>query len=140
MTIIISKADLDEVIRHALEAYPEECCGLLLGRKEDERKVITKAVRSKNVYMGDRRKRYAVDPLDIYNIERDVEKYGLILIGVYHSHPDYPARPSTYDVEVAWSSIVYLIVSVYDKRFEEITAWIFDEKDRKFLEERIIVV
>ncbi|MEM1991531.1 MAG: M67 family metallopeptidase [Nitrososphaerota archaeon] len=140
MTLVISKADLDEVIRHALETYPEECCGLLVGRKEDERKVIAKVVRSKNVYMGDRRRRYVVDPLDIYNVEKDAEKRGLMLIGVYHSHPDYPARPSAYDAEVAWPSMSYLIVSIYNKGAKEVTAWIFDEKNKEFREESVTII
>ncbi len=137
--ILISKTELDEIIRHALETYPEECCGLLVGKKEDNKKVVTKVIRSKNVYIGDRRRRYVVDPLDIYNVEKVAEKHGLMFIGVYHSHPDYPARPSAYDAEIAWPSISYLIVSIYNKKFDRVTAWFFDNKNKEFLEEHIII-
>ncbi len=140
MTLIISKINLDEVIKHALETYPEECCGLLVGKREDERKVVVKVVKCKNVYVGDRKRRYMVDALDIYNVEKDAERHGLMLVGIYHSHPDYPARPSVYDAEVAWSSMSYLIVSIRDKRPEEVTAWIFDKKNEEFLREDIIVI
>jgi len=140
LTLIISKTSLDEVIKHALETYPEECCGLLVGKKEGEKKVVIKVVRSKNVYVGDRSKRYMIDALDIYNVEKDAEKHGLMLIGVYHSHPNYLAKPSAYDAEAAWSSISYLIVSIRDKRFDEVTAWVFDKKNEEFLKEDIIVV
>lgn len=140
LTLIISKADLDEIIRHASETYPEECCGLLVGRKEDERKIVAKVIKSKNVYVGDRRRRYVVDPLDIYNAENDAEKHGLMLIGAYHSHPDYPARPSAYDTEVAWPSMSYLIVSVYNNKPEKVTVWTFDKKNKEFLEESITVI
>ncbi|MEM3066148.1 MAG: M67 family metallopeptidase [Nitrososphaerota archaeon] len=140
MTLVISKSELDEIIRHALETYPEECCGLLVGRKDGGRSVVAKVVRSKNAYIGDRRRRYVVDPLDIYNVEKDAEKQGLMLIGVYHSHPNYPARPSAYDAEVAWPSIRYLIVSIYDGKPEKVTVWLFNEKNKEFLEESMVVL
>ncbi|MCS7136281.1 MAG: M67 family metallopeptidase [Nitrososphaerota archaeon] len=140
MTLIIRKADLDEVIGHALETYPEECCGLLIGRREGDKKVVVRVIKSKNVYVGDRRVRYVVDPLDIYNAEKDAEIHGLMLIGVYHSHPNYPARPSAYDAEVAWPSMTYLIVSIYERKIENVTAWIFYEKNKEFYEESLTIV
>ncbi|PUA33038.1 MAG: hypothetical protein B9J98_02925 [Candidatus Terraquivivens tikiterensis] len=140
MTLVIGKAKLDEIIRHALETYPEECCGLLVGKKRDDECVVNNVVRSRNVYEGDRRSRYVVDPLDVYKVEKDAEGLGLMLIGVYHSHPNYPARPSAYDAEVAWPYMRYLIVSVYGGRSGNVTAWLFDKKANGFIEEKIIIL
>jgi len=77
----------------------------------DERKVID-AVHVDNVHEGDRHVLYRIDPMKYYEVEKLAEEKGLRVVGVYHSHPDHPARPSQYDTENSLPWYSYLIVSV----------------------------
>ena len=54
------------------------------------------------------------------------------LIGIYHSHPDAPPRPSEYDREHAWPNSAYVIVSVQAGRAGEVRAWLLTEDRSKF--------
>jgi proteasome lid subunit RPN8/RPN11 len=59
------------------------------------------------------RNRYLIDPLAYMRIEREADKRGVDVLGIYHSHPDVAARPSQFDLDHAWPNFSYLIVSVH---------------------------
>src|SRR5205823_732579 len=80
---------------HAREAFPEECCGFLLGRLSEPRRV-EEAKRAKNVAVADRSRRYEIDPLELLHADDDARARGLDLVGIYHSHPNHPAAPSEF--------------------------------------------
>jgi proteasome lid subunit RPN8/RPN11 len=103
------KADvLTEVVRHAREAAPAECCGLLLGHDDE----IAEAVRTRNVADQDQ-SRFVVDPKDHIDGRREARRRGLEVVGFYHSHPRSPASPSETDREEAsYPGHLYLIVSL----------------------------
>ncbi len=81
---------------HAREAFPEECCGFLLGHVSEPRRV-EEAKRAKNVAVADRTRRYEIDPLELLHADDDARTRGLDLVGIYHSHPNHPAAPSEFD-------------------------------------------
>ncbi|MEL6430258.1 MAG: M67 family metallopeptidase [Planctomycetota bacterium] len=88
--------------RHA----PAEACGLLLGRSSD---VVLRAVRCRN-RAADPRRAFEVDAGHWVRWELWAARRGLSVVGVWHSHPEGPARPSRADVLGApdglWSLIV----------------------------------
>ena len=45
------------------------------------------------------------------------------MLGIYHSHPDVPARPSQFDLDNAWPNLSYLIVSVCKGKAVESNSW-----------------
>lgn len=111
--IELERTHLAAIARAAEEAYPEECCGLLVGTLQDGHRRVTRIAASANVFDGDRRKRFEVDPRLILKFQRELRDGAERLVGHYHSHPDGPATPSATDAEMAWEpDLAWLIVPV----------------------------
>jgi proteasome lid subunit RPN8/RPN11 len=98
--------------RHGEETYPHECCGALVGR--DAR--VTDVVALPNTTEEGPRRRFLVRPSDYRQAEQRATELGGELLGFYHSHPDHPARPSQYDLDHAWPTFAYVIVSVVGRQ------------------------
>ena len=96
-----------EILAHAREESPRECCGLLVGHGT----VIDECVRSRNVDPNPNR--YEIDPLLHIATSRRLRGSGRVVIGAYHSHPHGPAWPSATDVsEAYYADFIWLIVSL----------------------------
>ena len=96
-------------VRHAREAAPDECCGLLLGRGDE----IVEAVRARNI-ADDPVRRFVIAPEDHIGVRRDGRARGLDVLGFYHSHPRSAAEPSARDLaEFTYPDHLYLIVSLH---------------------------
>jgi len=119
-----------QISRHGEETYPHECCGALLGRG---REVVATVALPNTTEEGPRR-RFLVRPSDYRMAEARAGELGAELLGFYHSHPDHPARPSQYDLEHAWPTFAYVIVSVASGVAREATVW-FLKDDRSSFEE-----
>ena len=76
--------------------------------------------------------RYSIEAKDYANAELEAAKRDLSLVGVFHSHPDHPARPSVYDREHAWPFYSYVIVSIAKGKAVDMTSWVLDEKISAF--------
>ena len=138
MTIEIPGAIVRSIEDHARDAYPEEACGFLFGRMSEPRRTV-ESRRARNVAAADRSRRYTIDPLELLRADDDARKKRLDLIGIYHSHPDHPAAPSEFDRSQATSWYSYVIVSVVDRQPKETTAWSFDEAERAFRPEKLVL-
>jgi proteasome lid subunit RPN8/RPN11 len=119
---------------HAASAYPEECCGVLLGPSPDR---VTEAVRLENVQPDNRQRRFVIDPAAYRAAEALADTRGQALVGFYHSHPNHPARPSSFDLEHAWPNFSYPIVSVRNGRAGEIRSWRL-RADRTAFDEELV--
>jgi proteasome lid subunit RPN8/RPN11 len=108
---------------HLIQAYPDEACGVLLGRAEAPC-AIMEARACANLNVERSRDRYLMDPADQLRIEKDARLRSLDVVGYYHSHPDHPAQASATDLELSWEQVLYLIVSVRDGRVAERRAWL----------------
>ena len=110
----ISQAAYDSLRRNGEETYPHECCGVLLGRFEDDgTKTVTRAVRCGNTREDSPENRYHIDPKELIHIQREGRERGEDIVGFYHSHPDHPAHWSETDLaEAYWIGCSYLIISV----------------------------
>lgn len=120
--------------RHGQETYPHECCGALVGR--DDR--VTDVVALPNTTEEGPRRRFLVSSSDYRQAERRATELGGELLGFYHSHPDHPARPSQYDLDHAWPTFAYVIVSVAAGRAEDMTVWYLKD-DRSSFDEGTLV-
>ena len=94
--------------RHGEETFPHECCGALVGT----RRRVTAAVPLPNTTEEGPRRRFLVRPSDYRTGGAAGRELGGELLGFYHSHPDHPARPSQFDLDHAWPTFAYVIVSV----------------------------
>jgi [CysO sulfur-carrier protein]-S-L-cysteine hydrolase len=105
--VTIVQPVLDEVLAHAREDAPRECCGVLIGSGER----VVQSVRARN--LADGTTRFLIDPRDHINAIRDARSRQLDVIGFYHSHPRSPAYPSETDIaESGYAGAVHLIVGV----------------------------
>src|SRR6058998_1945536 len=122
---------VDQAIRrHGEETYPHECCGALIGRAGG----VTDVVALPNTTEEGPRRRFLVRPSDYRLAEGRATELRGELLGFYHSHPDHPAKPSQYDLDHAWPTFAYIIVSVADAKAGDVTVWYLQD-DRSSFEE-----
>jgi proteasome lid subunit RPN8/RPN11 len=112
--IVLPASLLRRIARSAQEAYPEECCGLLIGfRYADGNVRVTEIAEATNVAPPPRRDRFEVDPAVRFAIMRRLRGSTQDIVGHYHSHPDGPARPSAHDAVSAYEpELFWLIIAV----------------------------
>ena len=105
--LTLRRDEFEEMLAHAREARPEECCGLLGGSGDEARSVY----RLRNV-AANRRTSYEAAPEDLFAAQREMRARGERLLAVYHSHPESAKpEPSERDVRLAfYPSAVYFIV------------------------------
>jgi proteasome lid subunit RPN8/RPN11 len=129
---LLLNTQVDAAIRaHGSETYPNECCGALIGRDG----VVSETLALPNTTEEGPRRRFMVRPQDYRAAERRADELGGELLGFYHSHPDHPARPSQYDLDHAWPSFSYVIVSVREGVSGDMTSWRLREDRSAFDQE-----
>jgi Predicted metal-dependent protease of the PAD1/JAB1 superfamily len=113
---------VEEMIAHAREEAPNECCGMIGGADGS----ATTVYRSINAEASPLR--YSLDASDQFRIMQEMEKRGEELVGIYHSHTGSAAYPSQTDVNLAaYSDAVYVIVSLEDPQNPDVRGfWIRD--------------
>ncbi len=141
MRLIIGSSLLESIEETARASMPEECCGVLYGEIEGEHRQVDRVEAVRNVWAGDRRRRYEIDPRTAFEAFRQARGAGVSVIGFYHSHPDGTATPSSYDVETAWPGKSYLIVAMQDDgdgpRVVGVRAWRLHAGGGEMIEEPI---
>ncbi len=141
MILQLTEELLTQIHAHGEQAYPEEGAGFLLGAYSDNgKREITAIFPLANSREDEaRHNRYLITPEDYLKAELAAEKLGLSLIGVFHSHPDHPNRPSEFDREWAQPFFSYIITSVQSGKAVESRSWRLIEDRTKFEEEEIKV-
>ncbi|HEX8774293.1 MAG TPA: M67 family metallopeptidase [Pyrinomonadaceae bacterium] len=129
----------DEIRRHGEAEYPHECCGLLIGSfAEDGHKGVVEVYPISNAREEDaRHNRSLITPDEYMRGERYARSLGLDIVGNYHSHPDHPAVPSRFDLEHAWPTWSYIIVSVREGRATDLRSWEMETDRSRFNEEEL---
>lgn len=139
MNIKITTNHQEIIKNHAEKTYPEECCGLILGYLSSQGKTVVEVIPTDNVWNTEAsnftqaqkeystRKRYAIAPQVMLQIQKEARSRNLNIIGIYHSHPDYPAIPSEWDRLYAWGEYSYIIVSVQNGKAGELQSWSLDD-------------
>ena len=103
--------------------YPLETCGVLLGHQQDGHVHITRAVTARNSKTERAHDRYELDAEDFLAADQAAQSAGLEIIGIWHSHPDHPARPSETDRICAWHGWSYVILSLHQGRTADLRSW-----------------
>lgn len=130
--IILPEHILEKIEKQGRARYPEECCGILIGRTEGNLREVVRIFETPNVHEDDRNRRFMISPRDFREAEKDAGKHNLQIIGFYHSHPDHPAVPSKHDREFAWPWYIYLIVSVENGKSSNVQGWILRDDRSQF--------
>lgn len=123
---------VDELIAHAREEAPNECCGM----------VGVVDGRARTVYCAENAEasplRYSLHPQDQLRIMNEIEAAGEELGAIYHSHTKSPPYPSQTDVNLAfYPDAAYLIVSVVDPEHPELRAFTIRDGE---IDERELVI
>ena len=137
MTLVIAPRDWAAIRRHSEADYPHEACGLMGGTTEGERTVVKELVPLTNERSDSARNRYLIDPAAFRDAQAQLDRAGLEILGVYHSHPDHPAEPSAFDREHAWPRLSYVIVAVADGRAGDMKSWRLSDDRAAFAEEPV---
>ncbi|MCC6572818.1 MAG: M67 family metallopeptidase [Planctomycetes bacterium] len=131
----LSAAARQAINAHARETYPHECCGVMIGRPATGARIATEAQRCGNLNTQRAHDRFELDPKDYMRLDRQAQKRGLEIVGIYHSHPDHPAKPSQTDLNAAWEGYSYVIVSVQKGEPKDFNS--FELKGTAFEQEKI---
>jgi [CysO sulfur-carrier protein]-S-L-cysteine hydrolase len=129
----IAQSLIDEMVAHAREDLPNECCGMVGGADGEASTVI----RVENAAASPLR--FEMDPQGQYNALKAIEGDGGELLAIYHSHTKSGAYPSQTDVNQAvnWPDAIYLIVSLEDEDAPEVKGyWL---KDLKIADAELVV-
>ncbi|HZD57831.1 MAG TPA: M67 family metallopeptidase [Anaerolineales bacterium] len=140
MILEIDARVLREIHAHGEKAYPEEGAGLLLGSANGDRKRVTAIAELANIREDSARyNRYLISPQEYLREEERAAQRGLDVLGVFHSHPDHPNRPSEFDREWAWPWFSYVITRVASGKAQGSRSWRLDDGREAFVEEEIQV-
>jgi proteasome lid subunit RPN8/RPN11 len=135
----VSKALFEQIREHGQVHYPEEGAGFILGRVLQDDRFAERILPINNQFdSGSRHDRYLITPEDMIQSETKAEEMGLVILGVFHSHPNHPALPSEFDRERALPWFSYVITSVHHEGAQESRSWRLSD-DRQFEEEAIII-
>jgi len=135
---LVSDARVDEAIRrHGEAAYPDECCGALIGTAGG---AVSEALALGNETDLERRRRFLITPSDYRKAEAHADAAGLTLLGFYHSHLDHPAEPSQFDLDHAWPNMSYAIVSVRGGQAAHLRSWRLRHDRAHFIEEPVVII
>lgn len=118
----------DSAARH----YPLEACGLLLGRIGKQGWDIDEAREIANLNTERASDRFMLDPKGYQAVDRELAGSGREIVGIYHSHPDCPAKPSPTDLSAAWDGFAYVIVSTCKGEAADTRCWALNDSGQRF--------
>src|ERR1051325_1243863 len=137
--IELSEGHSQAMRAHGERDYPFECCGLMLGHFADGRKRVIETYPISNAREEDaKRNRFLIRPEELIRGEKYARERGLDVVGFYHSHPDDRAVPSQYDLEHAWPTYSYIVVSVANGSAVDLRSWEMESDRSRFNEEEIV--
>ncbi len=121
----IKKEALEEIKKQAEEGYPYEICGFMIGNIDFNQNIreCLEVYQVENQNKERANDRFEIDPKDYMKVEDYADKKGLAIVGIYHSHPDHPDRPSQTDLMFAQPDMSYIIVSVENGKVKSWRSW-----------------
>jgi len=144
----LTEQDLKAIIAHAEEGYPDEVCGIVIGKAGDPKtNAVRRCLNIANTYHRedplryprDAKTAYIMESQDLLHIQLEADAKGLDFLVIYHSHTDHDAYFSRTDRELAlfegeplWPSAQYLVVSVRNKKAQDFKYFIWDDLSKDF--------
>ena len=144
----LSLHNLEEIRMHALDEYPYECCGVVigfLGTKEED--ILFRCTNIQNrlhkmdpkAYPRDARIAFNIEPKELIEVFNQIKSKGMILKSFYHSHPDHDAyfsdedtKMALFDGEPTYPDANYLVISVYNKVVKDEAWFEWNSETRSF--------
>ena len=118
------------MVSHAQQAYPNECCGAMIGSIGDT-KTVQVAMPLENAFEGAQAARYELRPEDLLAADKAARERSMDLIGIYHSHPDCDAYFSKTDLQNSCPWYSFVVLSVQKGEFHHANSWLpnFDQTE-----------
>jgi proteasome lid subunit RPN8/RPN11 len=136
--IEIESTPWGSMVAHAEHAFPNECCGAMLGRSSDGKKLVIDAVALENAFSGEQAARYELRPDDLLAADKAARARGLDLIGIYHSHPDCDAYFSKTDLENSCPWYSFVVLSIKAGKFDHANSFLPDFEQTQAEREELI--
>jgi proteasome lid subunit RPN8/RPN11 len=132
--IRVARGLLRAMTEAAEDAYPQECCGLLVGREIARGDILVSRIEpSRNLTRASPRTSFEVDPALRLRLMRTLRGGEENIVGHYHSHPDRPATPSAHDAACAWEpELAWLIIAVDRGAAAGVNAFRYDAHAQRF--------
>lgn len=143
MHLLLTDEQIQAMQRHTERSYPEEGCGVLLGTRAGDTKSVVEVRETENAWneaeadifrevageseLFSKRRRFSIAPEVLLQLHQEARDRQLEIVGIFHSHPDAPARPSDFDRAIAWPIYSYIILSVRAGKTEDIQSWKLDD-------------
>ena len=127
------------MVAHARSAFPNECCGAMLGSSDGDSKFVKVAVPLENAFEGSQAARYDIRPEDLLAADREARRLGLELIGIFHSHPDCDAYFSETDLKNSCPWYSFLVLSIRYGFYHHANSWLPDMELTGAVKEKLIV-
>jgi proteasome lid subunit RPN8/RPN11 len=112
------------MVSHAQSTFPDECCGVMIGKIDDDAKNVTAAIALENAYKGKQEDRYEIRPEDLLAADKNARTQGLDLIGIFHSHPDCDAYFSKTDLENSCPWYSFVVLSIKGGKFDHANSFL----------------
>ncbi len=116
------------MVEHCRSVYPNEGCGILVGKRQENDWLVLRAVPVPNRNEERSHDRFEISPRDYLRVDKEARRDGKEVIGIFHSHPDVPPFPSMTDAQFAWEGVLNIIVGVFNGQKVRIRAHIYDGK------------
>ncbi len=114
-----------ELVEHAQQEYPKECCGVLAGPDGEPRELFRLTNIDPDPVM-----RYNADPKELKRVSDQIFDRDWDIVSIYHSHTHTPAYPSPTDVARAfYPEAVYVLVGLSDRQHPDLRAFRIVEGD-----------
>jgi proteasome lid subunit RPN8/RPN11 len=126
------------MVKHARAAYPNECCGAMLGSTDGETKLVREAIALENAFAGAQAARYELRPEDLLNADKAARERGMDLIGIYHSHPDCGAYFSKTDLENSCPWYSFVVLSIQKGEFDHANSWLPNFEQTEAVKEELV--
>jgi len=136
--LIIKNEHIEQIKKQGEEGYPFEICGFLLGNidyKNDTREVL-EVYQVENQNKERANDRFEISPKDYLKVENYADSKGIQIVGIYHTHPDHPPRPSETDLMFAQPDLSYIILAVKNGKAQDWFSWELGENN-KFKQEEV---
>ena len=146
---------LNDAHNHAKEEYPDECCGIILGKTDNnEEDVLYPCKNIQNrlheqdpkSFPRSAKTAFYIDPRELMGILREAETKGLAIKTFYHSHPDHDAyfsdedrRMALFDNEPSYPNTSYLVISIYNREIKDNALFCWDPETGDFKKQVFIL-
>jgi len=122
--IKINSGAWETMVTHAQTTFPDECCGVMVGKIEGDTKNVTTAIALENAYKGKQEDRYEIRPEDLLAADKNARAEQLDLIGIFHSHPDCDAYFSKTDLENSCPWYSFVVLSIKGGKFDHANSFL----------------